>query len=357
VRLEVKSGSAVAEPRRAAGRSKAEPGRKPRVELVSERDEGDSYTFEPVTGDRALAAQWEPPRVVWGGPLVHATAYPFRLGDRVRGTLYVRTDAGSPLVRYVVAGVNLRGHHRVRMVFPLEARDATADMPYGPVSRPRVTFDPRDFPREWPATAAPMHRYVSAGGQTIFARGLHEYELLSKWRLAVTLFRSVGDLSRGELRARPGHAGWPTATPGAMELGPFRAELGVAPFGAREGDGAEVWTGIERAAEAFHAPLAGRMLRWGIAVPATVSGPELVGDGLAFKALKSRDDGPGIVLRCVNLTDQAQAGRWRWPGPMARAFRARLDETVLAEIRLDRNRREIGFEAGPREVVTIVVEV
>jgi alpha-mannosidase len=99
------------------------------------------------------------------------------------------------------------------------------------------------------------------------------------------------------------------------------------------------------------------MLRWGIAVPDAVAGPELSGDGLAFKALKPRDDGPGVVVRCVNLTDQPRAGRWRWPGPIARAFRARLDETVLAEIRLGADRREVRFKAGPREVVTIVVDV
>jgi alpha-mannosidase len=98
------------------------------------------------------------------------------------------------------------------------------------------------------------------------------------------------------------------------------------------------------------------MLRWGIAVPALVTGPELSGPGLAFKALKPRDDGPGVVLRCVNLTTTAQRGSWRWPGAIRRAFRARLDETVLREIRMDGDRRAVEFEAGPREVVTFIVE-
>ena len=326
--------------------------------LGSDRDEGDAYTAQPVGGDKPVTAQWGRPRLVWQGPLVTAAAWPFTLADRARGALYRRFDAGAPFVRYVVEGVNLRGNHRLWIRFPTHpATEATADMPYGPVTRRRVTFDPRDFPREWPATTAPMHRYVSAGGRTVFARGLHEYEVLPDGALAVTLFRAVGDLSRGDLRARPGHAGWPTRTPGAQELGPFRAELAVALFGVREGDAARAWAAVERAAEEFHAPLAGRMLRWGIAVPDAVSGPVLIGDGLAFKALKPRDDGPGVVVRCVNLTDQSCPGRWRWPRSVGRAFRARLDETVLAEIRLGADRRDVRFKAGPREVVTIVVEV
>jgi hypothetical protein len=325
--------------------------------LGSDRDEGDTYTPQPVGGEESVAVQWGRPRLVWQGPLVTAAAWPFSVADWARGTLYRRFDAGGPFVRYVVEGVNLRGNHRLWIGFPTDpASDATADMPYGPVTRRPVTFDPEDFPREWPATTAPMHRYVSAGGLTVFARGLHEYELLPDGALAITLFRAVGDLSRGDLRARPGHAGWPTPTPGAQELGPFRAELAVALVGAREGDGPGAWAAVERAAEEFHAPLAGRMLRWGRAVPDAVSGPELIGEGLAFKALKARDDGPGVVVRCVNLTDQPRPGRWRWPRPIARAFRARLDETVLAEIRLGRDRREVKFEAKPREVVTIVVE-
>jgi alpha-mannosidase len=219
-----------------------------------------------------------------------------------------------------------------------------------------VTFDPADFPREWPATTGPMHRYVIAGGRTVFARGLHEYELLPDGRLAVTLFRSVGDLSRGALRARPGHAGWPTPTPGAQELGAFRAELAIAPVSAAEGDGAAAWARVEAAAEEFHAALAGRMVRWGIGLPGRVTGPELEGRGLVFKALKPRDDGPGFVLRCLNPTMRPIRGLWRWPSPMRRAFHARLDETVLDEVRLSGDRREMKFEAAGREVVTIVVE-
>jgi alpha-mannosidase len=324
--------------------------------LASARDEGDAYTFQPVPGDRPVAVRWGRPSPVWEGPLVTATAWPFRLGDRARGTLYRRCDAGSRVVRYTVEGVNLRGNHRMWIAFPTDpATDATADMPYGPVTRPPVTFAPADFIREWPAATAPMHRYVGAGGRTVFARGLHQYELHPDGAIAVTLFRSVGDLSRGDLAARPGHAGWPTPTPGAQELGPFRVELAVAPAAAREGDPAAAWAPVERAAEEFHAPLAGRMVRWGINVPERLAGPELVGDGLAFKSLKPREDGTGTVLRCVNLTAGPVDGAWRWPGAIGHALRARLDETVLEEMKLGKG-GEVRFRAEPREIVTVIVE-
>lgn len=327
-------------------------------QLLSERDEGDSYTFEPVPGDAPVVAEWGPPRVVWQGPLIAAVARDFVVPGRARGTLFVRVDAGSSLLRCVVEGTNLGRNHRLRIVFPVSAPGrATADMAFGPVTRSMGGREPGRGGREWPVPTGPMHRYVSGGGWTILARGLHEYELLPGGAIAVTLLRATGELSRGSLRARPGHAAWPVPTPGAQEPGPFRVAFALAPVAAEEGSGAAAWDAVEAAADEFHAPLAGRMLRWGIDVPDAVAGPELVGAGLAFKCLKPRDEGPGIVVRCVNLTDVEQVGAWHWPCPVARAWRARLDETVIEEVRLGAERRVVAFRAGPREIVTLLVEV
>jgi hypothetical protein len=50
--------------------------------------------------------------------------------------------------------------------------------------------------------------------------------------VAVTLVRAVGELSRNDLPERPGHAGWPTATPEAQCAGRFAARFAVLPHGA-----------------------------------------------------------------------------------------------------------------------------
>jgi alpha-mannosidase len=325
--------------------------------LTSEVDGGDTYTIQPVAGDRPLAARWGRATVVWPGPLVAAIARPFRIGGRVRGMAFLRVERGSSLLRLVIEGENRAAGHRLRLRVPVAARGrATADMAFGPDERQLVRFKASDYLLEWLATTAPMHRYVSGGGWTLLTRGLHEYELLRDGSLAVTLLRSVGELSRGDLAARPGHAGWPVATPAAEGRGAFRVELALAPVSATVGSGPDAWDAVEEVAEEFHAPLAGLMYRSGVEVPRAVAGPQLEGAGLAFRALKPRDDGPGVVLRCVNLTRRPQRGRWVWPVPVGRAYRARLDETVIAEIATRANRRVIPFEAGPREVVTVVVE-
>jgi hypothetical protein len=98
------------------------------------------------------------------------------------------------------------------------------------------------------------------------------------------------------------------------------------------------------------------MLRYGIDVPQSIAGPELRGAGLAFTSCKPRENGTGLVLRCANLASSEVNGVWRLPKPAGRALRARLDETPTDEIPLAAGGREIPFKAGPRAVVTILIE-
>ena len=309
--------------------------------------------------DVPLVAKWGHAQTVWNGPLVAAIARDFTLGDRVCGTVYARLDAGSRVVRFVVEGVNLSGNHRLRIHFPLpdgaDTSRCIADSQYGPVLRERIEYDLSQYTRGWPEPTAPMHRWVSVdGGLTVCARGLSEYELTED-SIAVTLLRAVGDLSRGELTARPGHAGWPTATPEAQELGYFRAELAVATATVGEDGGAELAV-LERLAEDFHAPLAGYMLPYGIGVSDVVPGPALSGDGLKLESIKPSEDGRSLVLRCVNVTDRRVSGGWLLPFEVDWIHRTRLDETPLQEIPVPEEGHRVAFEAGPREVVTILVE-
>ena len=328
--------------------------------IQSERDEGDTYTFQPCVGDDPIEATWAPVREVWDGPLIAAISRDFEVDGRARGTVYARLDAGSELARVVVTGCNLAGNHRLRMTFaPARGSPASsviADMQYGPTRRTRVEYRNADYPKEWPVRAAPMHRFVSTPEMSVFARGRHEYELLPNGALTVTLHRSVGELSRSDLQARPGHAAFPALTPGAQEIGSFRVELAFAAKGVRADSSVAEWDAIERLAEEFHAPLAGLMIRHAIDPPATVEGPELKGLGLAFKSLKPRETGAGMTLRFANVTQERTSAVLTFPAPIRRAFRARLDETPLEPAELSGDRRQMVVECGPREVVTLVVE-
>ena len=109
----------------------------------------------------------------------------------------------------------------------LVANHADPDFARGTYERPLQSFI---VEREVPTR--PAHRFVaaiSAGGSfAVFAPGFFEYEWTPRGELLLTVLRSVGQLSKGELPERPGHAAWPIATPGGQELGAHRLELGMA---------------------------------------------------------------------------------------------------------------------------------
>jgi len=104
--------------------------------------------------------------------------------------------------------------------------------------------------------SSPQKTYaaISAGskGMALFNRGLAEVEavrLSEQTRLALTLVRSVGWLSRSDLSLRTQHAGPPLATPGGQCLRPCSCEYALFAFG-----GPPESAGIAAAAHAFAFP-------------------------------------------------------------------------------------------------------
>lgn len=263
-------------------------------------------------------------------------------------------DAGARALALRVWGENRCRDHRLRLVLATGLADAEvwADAAFGPVRREPIVPPPA-CTEDTPPTA-PLARYVTLAtperGVTIYSDGLAEYEAMRTGQVAITLVRAVGELSRNDLRERPGHAGWPSPTPGAQSLGPFEACFAVFPHGPRTPETIDL---IERVSDDVLLPLAGVTLRSALAVPPDVAGVALEGEGLAFSACTESTDGAWTVLRCVNLTDRVVEGRWHCGFPVLEAYLARLDETPVEPARHAGHTVEL--TAGPRAVVTILV--
>ncbi|HET8644310.1 MAG TPA: glycosyl hydrolase-related protein, partial [Vicinamibacteria bacterium] len=150
-------------------------------------------------------------------------------------------------------------------------------------------------------SAGPLHSFVDAGdagrGMTVLAEGLTEFEVTGDGppRLALTLLRSVGWLSRDDLSTRRGNAGPSLATPGAQCLGPRRFRFAAIPRLAPP-DAA----GLYKDARAFLAPprLAGPAGRDG-RLPGRHTFLEATGP-VVLSALKRADDRDALVLRVFN---------------------------------------------------------
>ena len=326
------------------------------IEWESRRDRGDLYT--PAIREPKLAPRLLNTRLVHRGPLRAAVEQRWRLRDadnRIDARVRFVLDAGADWLRVHVTGVNAARDHRLRLRIRTDVDGARtfADAAFGPVERVPVQVAGEESAMEEPVPTAPLHRYVSLFnervGATLFSDGLTEYETETN-TIAVTLLRSVGELSRSDIVERPGHAGWPAPTPDAQCLGPFEGEVAVMLHGPRT---EAVIDEIERASDDIVFPLTGDTLRSALHIPPPVHGVALEGIGLSFSSAKESESGEWLVLRCVNMLDKESAGMWRLGRAVKEAHIARLDETVLTP--LSAKGDTIPFLAAARGVVTILV--
>ena len=324
--------------------------------LESEGDRGDTYTFAPLEEELAERVGWSTPRVIAAGPLIGALEARAELrGGRVAARLTLALHAGSRLLRCTLELENRVGDHRLRLRMPTGETGgvATAGGPFGAVKRERRETDPASYPRETPVPTGPAHRFVAAGGLAVLAPGFFEYEHESGGDLLVTILRCVGQLSRGDLPTRPGHAGWPTPTPGAQCLGRERIQLALAAVEAGE---------VERVAplaalweNAFIPPRAIWHRQAGTLEPVGID-LRLEGEGLVFSSLKPAEgDGRRLVFRCYNATGTQVEGRLVGKSVLDSVERTLADEREGERLALDHGGRVVRFSAGAHEIVTLLL--
>ncbi|HET8634652.1 MAG TPA: glycoside hydrolase family 38 C-terminal domain-containing protein [Gemmatimonadales bacterium] len=320
------------------------------LELEQQADLGDCYTASPRGAIRTVPgpAAWH---VIADGPLLAAVeghsatdtlAYRLRLELRYNETfLRIRLDVD-----------NHAGDQRLRLRVPVGAAPyALAGAAFG--HERRRSAEPSGTEREQSVATAPAQRFVAAasahGGAALLTPGHMEYELRNDGQLLFTLLRSTGELSRADLPERPGHAAWPTPVPGAQCLGWSSAHLALLPCRPAAADDPVA------VVAAWEAAFLGPHARWyrGRSASAPAVGAELIGHGLVASAVKSAEQGPGLVLRAVNLLDQEVSGAWRLTPAPAEAWQLRADESRLGPLPVES--WAIPLRIGPRATSTILV--
>lgn len=335
------------------------------MRLESERDEGDSYSFSPVPGDRpVVATRLGKPALAAAGPYVSTLQWAQRLsggmnnaGKPGRVTLQLSADlrGDGPAAHCTLRLDNQGENQRLRLRFPLGLKQvsAVAGAQFGQIIRPVASIT-RKQRMEAPVRTAPAHRWVAAAkkgkGLAVFAPGFFEYEWTSGGDLVITLLRSIGELSRADLLTRYGHAGWPTSIPEAQCLGEESIPLGLALVSEQD------LACPERLEEMWEDLFLPPVAQWERDCTGdTGSGPsiELAGEGLVYSACKAAENGEGVIVRCYNSRGDKVAGSWRFTNPVATAAKVRLDEQDEMMLAAEDGGRLVRFEAAPREVVSI----
>jgi alpha-mannosidase len=323
-------------------------------------DIGDLYTYCPPTTDTLISRPTAPPVVelVDASPLrgtlrltrrydlpVTADVTRAKRADETVSceiTSTVMLTADSPRVDIQTTIQNAARDHRLRALFPapFSITSARAEDTYTIVQRP-ARFEIAST-KDWveqPVNAYPQKRFVDVSdgtrGLAILNHGLAEYEIVSRDggdAVAVTLLRSVGWLSRGDLTTRNGHAGPMLATPGGQGLGEQIAHYAILPHTADwQADGL-----VLRETLAFEAPLRALPLEQHAGErPANWSLISVTPGAVAISAIKRAESGDGLIVRLYNPGDQPQETALTFGLPMVDVREVRLDEEPLGDAQGD----------------------
>lgn len=169
-----------------------------------------------------------------------------------------RVFADHPVVHVQTRVTNRARDHKAAALFrlPGAASRIRCGTQFGELVR-EVNDEPVKWTREVIPPWYPFREYLVEpdSGFALFARGLLEFGTPltgPETLLALTLWRSVGDLSRDDLPFRPGHAGPPIESPEAQCLRAmtFDYAFGMVDEDGRLGDGTSYW----QAARLFSGP-------------------------------------------------------------------------------------------------------
>jgi len=256
--------------------------------------------------------------------------------------------------------------HRLRVLFPTDVNTdfSLAETPFDVCKRPLEPPEGKDWVQK-PVNTHPQRGFVciedGQKGVAVFNKGLPEYEVYREGGqtvVALTLFRSVGWLSRDDLLTREGHAGPPEPTPDAQCLGEMDFQYAICPY-----KGSWLAADIPRKAARFRLPpVVLQELPWLQGKGPKSQGPAPEEQGLLeveapevlLMACKREEDGKAVILRLFNYSEASVRASVRFGRPLHSLEETKLNERRLRHLELtDPYRVELAFR--PREIKTLAV--
>lgn len=293
-------------------------------------DAGDEYNYSPPQGDRMIFSEleyWHVDRCD-ASEAVMRVCYRLKLPQALSPDRLSRSSrmvsmpvisrftlkAGSRLIMVDTELDNQACDHRLRVRFGTGLKQDVRVFSENQfwVSERSVTTTQPELPvaplKEYVATTFPQQTWSAVEGDyglMVANIGLPEAEVTAgpngSWELVLTLLRSVGWLSRDDLRTRGGGAGPHFETPDAQCLGPQRFRYALIPYRG-------TWSTVQGLAHAAVAPL--RVQGFGGDLTPLAGGIQLdswfdLGDArLVLSAVKRAEGSSSLALRLYNPTDR-----------------------------------------------------
>jgi mannosylglycerate hydrolase len=347
--------------------------------LVDEEDRGDEYDWSHmdkpdqrsshelkglIFADRASPTegrlQW---KAEWQLPAVISLDRQSRSKELATCTLQLelRLARGSRQLGIYLDVDNQAKDHRLRMHFPtgllssklvshghFRVHERGLDQPDSAGwSQPPLGTKPQ---QDWSAIEDGEY------GLALFNHGLPEIEPIAasdgRLTMALTLFRSVGWLSRDDFATRNNCNAGPTlATPAAQLISPLHFEMALFPY-------APNWqlAEVQRESQSWRVPA---ILRQGVLAGSKGDTQSLISQDnpalVDVSAIKLHEDRDTLVLRLVNLTEHEVVETLNFSSEISAAWNVNLLEERLGDC--DHGRNKLELVLAPCEIRTVEVEL
>ncbi len=351
-------------------------------------DAGDTYNYSAPLNDRIILSTGKKANVEWidRGPLFSTIKIsiemevPERIDEsrdnrsKETRTLpvisYVRLEASSALLKIKTSVKNTVKDHRLRVLFPTNietdfsypgtqfdvVEHEISPAPYHDEEIPehlrRVLIGAREAS---PVTIFPQREFVdlhdNRRGLAVLNRGLPAYEVLCENNtIALTLFRSIDWLARGDLRSRTGDAGPEIFTPDAQLLREMDFEYAVYPHNGdwQEGRVPQVAADFNADTLVIQGEIHDGDLEEGAGILELISERDL----LKVTAVKVSEAGDSVIIRFFNPSKEWVQGQIRSGLEIITAAYTNFSEEKTEDIPVDDD-HNIRIEAGPKKILTV----
>ncbi len=341
-------------------------------------DAGDEYTYSPPLKNRIITSPSKKARISWQEHTSIRSTLKIEISlnlpvnltedrkERSKETVecpitsYVSLSRGARRVDIRTEVENRARDHRLRVLFPsgIEADYSHSEGHFHVIPR-NVKIPKVKIWMEKPVGTNPQKSFVDINngqiGLAIANRGLPEYEVIKEngeTTIALTLLRCVGYISRGDLLARKGHAGWFLPTPGAQCLGRYTFHYSIIPHA---GDWQKARIYLE--AHNFDIPL--RCMQTGIhegKLPRELSFIQIEPDSLMVSAIKRAEKDKNLIIRLYNTSADQLEGRLSSFFPLIKAQIAELNEEPKEDLQI-KDQNTVKFKVRPRQIITLALKV
>jgi mannosylglycerate hydrolase len=306
-------------------------------------DVGDEYNYSPCQSDLKTLSQNFRPKICLerSGPLEvvfrieTVMEVPERIdedrksrsqnltGLRIVSHIYMRKGMPRLDIRTIVN--NTARDHRFRVLFPIGIKNVAiyAGGHFDTIRRPVI-----DESRNGLDNTFPMRNFVLVRGKgsslAILSRGLTEYEIIRNpfEAIAITLFRSVGWLSRGDLLTRLGSCAYDIETPDAQCIGPQEFHYSILPLP----EDVDI-SFVHLSAKKYAVPLSA--IKTDVhpgELPASKGFVQIIPDSLILSAIKKSEERDSIIVRFYNPYSCHVDSVIKLGMEATEAYRLKLDE-------------------------------